>query len=42
MIGAEEPIDKTFLDQGEWEMLVGSSENGWIQRLFDGLLGAKH
>lgn len=31
-----------WLDQGEWEMLVGSKDNGWMQRLFEGLMGAKH
>jgi uncharacterized protein len=31
-----------WLDKGEWEGLVGSQAHGWLQRLFEGLMGSKH
>jgi uncharacterized protein len=31
-----------WLDKGEWEVLVGPQENGWLQRLFEGLIASKH
>jgi len=31
-----------WLDKGEWEGLVGPQENGWLQRLFEGLIASKH
>jgi len=31
-----------WLDKGEWEVLVGPKENGWLQRLFEGLIASKH
>lgn len=27
-----------WLDKGEWEVLVGPKEHGWLQRLFAGVL----
>ena len=31
-----------WLDKGAWEVLVGPQENGWLQRLFAGLIASKH
>ena len=31
-----------WLDKGEWEGLMGPQENGWLQRLFEGLIASKH
>jgi hypothetical protein len=31
-----------WLDKGAWEVLVGSKEHGWLQRLCDGLIASKH
>jgi uncharacterized protein len=31
-----------WLDKGAWEVLVGPQENGWLQRLFEGLIASKH
>jgi hypothetical protein len=31
-----------WLDKGEWEGLVGPKENGWLQRIFEGLMASKH
>ena len=30
-----------WLDKGEWEGLVGAKEDGWLQRLFAGLIASK-
>ena len=30
-----------WLDKGEWEGLVGPKEDGWLQRLFAGLIVSK-
>jgi RNase P subunit RPR2 len=34
--------DGIWLDKGAWEVLVGPQENGWLQRLFAGLIASKH
>ena len=31
-----------WLDKGEWEGLMGPQENGWLQRLFEGLMASNH
>ena len=31
-----------WLDKGAWEGLVGLKENGWLQRLFEGLMASSH
>ena len=31
-----------WLDKGAWEGLVGLKENGWLQRLFEGLMTSSH
>lgn len=31
-----------WLDKGKWEGLVGPQANGWLQRLFAGLVVSKH